>query len=87
MGPSVILTNEQREALQHGEALRVVDPESQLECVVVRADVFERVRQLLIDDAGVLSEEERLALIRAAGARANWDDPELDVYEEYRKTP
>jgi hypothetical protein len=86
MEPSVILTNEQREALRQGEALRVTDPETQLECIVVRADVYDRVRGLVVDD-GQLTEEERLALIRAAGARADWDDPELDVYEEYRKKP
>jgi hypothetical protein len=32
-----------------------------------------------------LTEEERLAAIRCAGTLAGWDDPELDVYEEYRE--
>jgi hypothetical protein len=39
---------------------------------------------LLVDDRP-LTDDEKLAAIQAAGLRANWDDPALDVYEQYRK--
>ena len=82
----MVLTDEQREAIKQGQAVHVTDPETQLDCVLVRADVFDRVRALLVDD-GPLTQEEKLAAIQAAGLRAGWDDPALDVYEQYRKTP
>ncbi|MEX2288204.1 MAG: hypothetical protein WD648_14005 [Planctomycetaceae bacterium] len=80
------LTDEQREAIKRGEAVHVTDPQTQLECVLVRADIFDRVRTLLVDDRP-LTQEEKLAAIQAAGLRAGWDDPALDVYEQYRKNP
>jgi hypothetical protein len=86
MGPAMTLTDEQRDAIKNGDAVHFTDPQTQLECVLVRADVFDRVRALLIDD-GPLSTEEKLAAIRAAGLRAGWDDPALDVYEQYRTKP
>jgi hypothetical protein len=78
------LTAEQTEALNKGEAIRLVPPELTVECVLLRADVYDRVKSLLFDDAP-LSEAEKIAVMRAAGKRAGWDDPELDVYEEYRR--
>jgi len=84
MNQAVILTDEQRERVRQGEAVAVTEPQTQLQCVLVRADVFDSVRGLLIDDRP-LTPEEKLAAIKAAGLRANWDDPELDLYEQYRK--
>lgn len=86
MNTAMSLTDEQREAIRQGQAVRLIDPTTQVECVVVRADVYERVRSLLVDD-GPLTEEERRAAIQAAGLRADWDDPELDAYEQYRRQP
>jgi hypothetical protein len=86
MGQALILTDEQCEAIKQGQAVHVTDSQSQLECVLVRSDVYDRLRALLFDD-GPLSPEEKLAAIRAAGLRANWDDPALDVYEQYRRDP
>jgi hypothetical protein len=64
------LTPEQQQALDAAEKgpLRVVDPRTQTEYVLVRADMYELVRRY-ID-----------SFTRSAG----WDDPALDVYEEYR---
>ena len=86
MERAMVLTDEQREAIKNGQPVHVTDPEAQLDCVVVRADVFDRVRALLIGD-GPLTQEEKVAAIQAAGLRAGWDDPTLDVYEQYRKKP
>jgi hypothetical protein len=78
------LTTDQTEALLKGDAVRLVEPTTSLECVILRAEVYDRLKTLLYED-GPLSEAERLAAIRHAGQRAGWDDPELDVYEQYRK--
>jgi hypothetical protein len=78
------LTADQKQAIARGETVRLVDPDTEVECVVVRADVYERVKSLVYDDSP-LSEEERLFAIREAGKRAGWDDSELDVYEQYRE--
>ncbi|HTI50120.1 MAG TPA: hypothetical protein VL475_04185 [Planctomycetaceae bacterium] len=78
------LTAEQTQAVTKGEAIRLVPPELAVECVLLRADVYDRVKSLLYDDRP-LSEAEKIAALRAAGERAGWDDPELDVYEEYRR--
>jgi hypothetical protein len=38
------------------------------------------LEQLHIFDTGLLSSEERQQLLVQAGLRAEWDDPEMDVY-------
>lgn len=78
------LTTDQLEALKQGVPVRLVPPDMVVECVVLRADVYDRVKTLLYDDSP-LRDDERLAAIKSAGERAGWDDPELDVYEEYRR--
>lgn len=78
------LTADQKNALERGEPVRLTEPETHTDCVLIRADVYERVKTIVYNDAP-LSPEERLAAIRYAGERADWNDPELDVYEQYRK--
>jgi hypothetical protein len=73
------LTQEQMEAVDRSEAVRVAEGERQL--VVLRADVYERVRGAIYDDSP-WTEEERRFLIRHVGERAGWDDPAFDVYEK-----
>ena len=80
----MVLSADQQRALENGEPVRTIEPVTALECVIVRADVFDRLKSLIYND-GPLTQEERLAAILHAGQRAGWDDPELDVYEEYRK--
>lgn len=63
------LTNEQHESLNGETPPRARDPKTNETYVLVRADVYERMR----------------AIIDGYTRRAGWDDPELDVYEQYRK--
>lgn len=63
------LTEQQRKALGTEELPRVVDPQTQETYVLVRADIYERMR----------------AIIDGITRRAGWDDPKLDEYERYRK--
>ena len=75
------LTEAQLQVVKLGEPVRVVAPEVGCECVVVRADVFDRLRNLIYDDAP-LSPEQKSRLLLEAGLRAGWDDPEMDVYND-----
>ena len=63
------LTAEQTRAVLEGGNPVLLNPETQEEFVLVRKEVFERMRRFL------------------APLNKGWDDPALDIYEEYRKTP
>ena len=64
-----------------GEPLRLADPETKSEYVLLRAEVFDQLREYVYDD-GPLSDDERRRLLIQAGLRAGWDDPEMDVYDD-----
>jgi len=78
------LTQEQlrkvREA--NGDAIVLTDPETQQEYVLIRAEVYERLKRLVYDDTPQTDEEKRQQLAES-GKRAGWDDPEMDVYDNY----
>ena len=72
------LTAKQRLEL-NSEAPRVVDPETQTKYVLVKEDVYERIEALLVGER--MTPAEQKAALYAAGLRAGWDDPEMDVYD------
>jgi hypothetical protein len=76
------VTAEEVQAAKRGEAVRLTADD--VEVVLLRADLYDRIKGVIYDDSP-LTPEERLALIQQAGNRAGWDDPELDVYEQYRQ--
>ena len=78
------LTQEQREQLRqaNGAEVRLRDAEAGREYVIVPAETFDRLRSLLYDD-GDWTSEEQLRLLAESGKRAGWDDPEMDVYDNY----
>jgi hypothetical protein len=78
------LTEEQCRKLRegNGEAITLRDPETQQEYVLVRADVYERLKRLVYDDSSPTDEEKRCQLAES-GKRAGWDDPEMDIYDDY----
>jgi hypothetical protein len=65
------LTDDQRRDLDEGKLVRWTDPESGQEYVLVPREQFEKMRKV----------------IDGVTQRAGWDDPQLDVYEQYRKRP
>lgn len=65
------LTEEQQRELNGSEPVRARDPRTNDTYVLVPTAVYERMR----------------AIIDGYTRRAGWDDPELDVYERYRKKP
>ena len=80
----VQLTDEQRRLLFESADTppTVVDPLTETSYVLVRAEVYERIKELLYDD-GDWTPEEQLRLLADSGKRAGWDDPEMDVYDQY----
>jgi hypothetical protein len=71
------LTEQQRQELKNPEP-RAHDPETGETYVLVRAEVYERLK-------GVLGEDWSEDAYRAAMevfARDGWDDPRMDVYDE-----
>lgn len=75
------LSATQIEAIKQGEPVRITAPEVGTDCFVVRADIFERIKSFLYDDSP-LSVDEKTRLLVEAGLRADWDDPEMDVYND-----
>jgi hypothetical protein len=82
--PMFELTADQRQALRQaqGNQLRVTDPETGQEYLVLRADVYDRLKALLYDD-GDWTPDEQLRLLAESGKQAGWDDPAMDVYDNY----
>jgi hypothetical protein len=65
----------------HGRPLRLTDPETHAEYVLLQADMYDQLHGLL-DHETPLTPDERRAVLIQAGLRARWDDPEMDVYND-----
>ncbi len=76
------LTPEQMQAVNRGEAVRVTEDEQEL--VVLRADVYDRIKGMIYEDSP-WTDKEKLAILREMGRKAGWDDPEWDIYEQFRE--
>ena len=78
------LSKEIQEAVQKYEdnLIRLIDPETNVEYVVLLAEAFEQMRNAVYYDDGPITEEERRALLIQAGLRAGWNDPEMDIYND-----
>jgi len=78
------LTDQQRQELRQakGNEVRVADQETGQAYVIQRAEVYERLKGLLYDN-GDWTPDEQLRLLAESGKRAGWDDPEMDVYDNY----
>jgi hypothetical protein len=78
MNQSVSLTAEQWSALERGQEVRVTNPEKRMECVVIRADVYDRVKALLPDFD---FRETYPAVDEVMGE--DWNDPKMAEYDDY----
>ncbi len=80
---SVSLSSEQRQALaEHpGEPVELFDELSRARYVLVPAEQFERIKALLTNEE--FDVRESYVAQSDALAAAGWDDPELDVYNDY----
>lgn len=61
--------------------LRLSDPETNAEYVVLPADFYDQMWARLYDDSPLTVVEKQNLLVQA-GLRAGWDDPEMDVYAD-----
>ncbi len=78
------LTQEQRQQIRqaNGAEVRFRDPEADREYVILPAEIYDGLRQLLSDD-GDWTPEEQLLLLAESGRRAGWDDSDMGVYDNY----
>lgn len=76
------LTEGQRQQLENGEVVEVSEPDSRERYVIVKKDVYERIRHLLFDDSDWTQDELRLLLARTA-KDSGWDEPGMDAYDRY----
>ena len=74
------LSDQQKTASRNGEAVHTCDED--IDCVVMRSDVYERVRQLLYDDSNSTDDELRRMLAKSAEGNG-WNEPEMDAYDNY----
>jgi hypothetical protein len=65
----------------HGRPLRLTDPDTQAEYVLLQAEIYDQLQGLLCNDTSLTPDERRAVLIQA-GLRAGWDDPEMDAYND-----
>jgi hypothetical protein len=79
------LTPEIRKAIEQAgeQPVQLTDPETNTVYMIVRADVYERMRasrdELDIRDAYPLMDQ--------VAALEGWDDPSMDIYNEYQPSP
>ncbi len=80
----IAISEELRQAVQDSKDnfVRLVDPETNAEYVVLSAETFAQMQEKLFYDDSPLTEEERSALLVELGLSMGWDDPEMDVYNE-----
>jgi hypothetical protein len=76
------LTEQQGHAFDHDENPTVLDPRTKKTYVLVRKEVFDRIKGLLYDD-GAWTAEEQLQLLAESGKRAGWDEPGMEDYDNY----
>lgn len=81
----IALSKELQEAVRasQGQPIRIVDPETQAEYVVISAELYDRIGGLLYED-DPLTKGERKSILIQAGLRAGWDDPAMDVYNDLK---
>src|SRR5436305_14391764 len=78
------LTESEREALKNanGKVVRLVDPSTKQEYVLVQAEAFDELMAALNDDFSV---RDAYPLINEVARKAGWDDPEWDSYDVYAR--
>jgi hypothetical protein len=75
------LTVEQRKLLTHpsDEPLRLMDPDTNQEYVLVQAEVYDQMRSVLND----VNPRDLYPALHKALETEGWDDPKMDDYNRY----
>ena len=79
----IIIPKELQQAVRasQGRPIRLTDPETHAEYILLQAEVYDQILSLCYDDTPLTHDEKRSLFIQA-GLRAGWDDPEMDVYND-----
>jgi hypothetical protein len=78
------LTSEQIQAIREGAHVAVVPPEVGEECVVLRRDAFEKIKNPIYDDSE--ADPARLyPVVSAIMAEDDANDPALESYQKYKR--
>ena len=79
----IALTEEMRQAIeqQANEPLRLVDPATARTFVLIRTEVYDRLKRVLYDDSEYTISE-AYPLMDEVAAKAGWDDPAMDIYND-----
>jgi hypothetical protein len=75
------LTEEQRQELSEAEPT-AIDPKTKQTYVLVRKNVYDRIKGLLYDDGQWTDDELRIVLARSAEANGR-NEPKMDDYDQY----
>ena len=80
----ITLSKELRQAIQESKdnLVRLVDPETNTEYVVLPAEKFEQLQNGVYYDDNPITKEEQTALLIECELRADSDDPEMNVYND-----
>jgi hypothetical protein len=85
MEGNMTLTDEQAKAVAgKPDGIRLKDPDTNSEYILVRADLYERLLESQYDDSA-WTPEEMQALAWKAGKHAGWD--EMSEYDNYPEKP
>lgn len=78
MEECLYLNAEHQKALEQGESVPVIEKATQTRCVVVRADVFDRIKKLLpdFDPREVYPALDEVMM-------EDWSDPKMADYDDY----
>ena len=81
-GPMTTITPEIRKAIEQAgeQPVRLADLETNLVYIIVRAEVYECMC-VLCDDFDI---QDAYPLMNQVAAREGWDDPSMDIYNEYQ---
>jgi hypothetical protein len=82
---SLQLTEEERREvrLANEGPVRLTDPETKQEYVLLRAEVYERLKALLYDDSDY--DPARGYALADEVMKADWDDPKMAEYDRYEE--
>lgn len=78
------MPSEVKSALEqsHDAPVELVDTETSVRYLVVRADMYERLMARL--DLGEPTTDDQKAMLQAWGKRAGWEEPDAAVFDELR---
>jgi hypothetical protein len=76
----MLITQEQLDQAKDGQPVKISG--DGLKFVLIREDVYDRVRRVLYDDSE-LSDVEAAELAWEAGRSIGWESPEMAEYDDY----